>query len=56
METELKIMDEMLVNPDHVKSMQVYEDYEQLKSIHDKALEAWEKQTVILEKMQQRRN
>lgn len=55
-ETELRRMDEMLMNPDNISGMQVYEDYEKLKSRHDEALAAWEKQTLHLEKVTAKRN
>ncbi len=54
-ETELTKMDAMLMNPDHISGMQVYEDYEQLKNRHDEALSNWEKQTIMLEKAEARR-
>ena len=43
----LSKMDEMLMNPDNIDGMQVYEDYEQLKIKHDEALASWEKQTPV---------
>jgi len=54
-EAELAKMDEMLMNPDNIKGMQVYEDYEKLKTRHDEALANWEKQTIQLEKTEARR-
>ena len=56
METELTGMDEMLVNPDNITGMQVYEDYEKLKARHDEALATWEKQTILLEEVTGKRN
>jgi ATP-binding cassette subfamily F protein 3 len=50
-EEELAKMDEMLMNPDNIEGMHVYEDYEQLKKKHDEALLSWEKQTTLLEKL-----
>ncbi len=49
-EKELSRMDEMLMNPDNIKGMEVYEDYEQLKKKHDEVLASWEKQNLLLEK------
>ena len=49
-------MDEMLMNPDNIDGMQVYEDYEQLKLKHDEALASWEKQNLLLEKVSGKRN
>jgi ATP-binding cassette subfamily F protein 3 len=54
-EAELAKMDEMLMNPDNIQGMQVYEDYEKLKTRHDEALSNWEKQTIQLEKTEARR-
>jgi ATP-binding cassette, subfamily F, member 3 len=54
-ETELAKMDDMLMNPDNIQGMQVYEDYEKLKNRHDEALANWEKQTIQLEKAEARR-
>ena len=54
-EAELAKMDEMLMNPENITGMQVYEEYEQLKKKHDEALLNWEKQTLQLEKMEARR-
>jgi len=54
-EAELARMDEMLMNPENIKDMQVYEDYEQLKLRHDEALANWEKQTLLLEKTESRK-
>jgi len=55
-EEELSKMDELLMNPDNIKGMQVYEDYERLKSKHDETLSSWEKQTMMLEKALGKRN
>ncbi|MFH0757207.1 MAG: ABC-F family ATP-binding cassette domain-containing protein [Bacteroidota bacterium] len=55
MESELVKMDTLLMNPDHITGMQVYEDYKQLKNRHDEALSNWEKQTIQLEKAEARR-
>ena len=44
---KLNKMDVMLMNPDNITGMQVYEEYEQLKTRHDEALAAWEKQTML---------
>ena len=49
-EAELAKMDEMLMNPDNISGMQVYEDYENLKTKLDTAMGSWEKQNVMLEK------
>jgi len=49
-EAELAKMDEMLMNPDNISGMQVYEDYENLKTKLDTAMGSWEKQTMMLEK------
>jgi ATP-binding cassette subfamily F protein 3 len=54
-EAELGRMDALLMNPENIKGMQVYEDYEQLKRRHDEALASWEKQTIQLEKTEARR-
>ncbi|MEN8229684.1 MAG: ATP-binding cassette domain-containing protein [Bacteroidota bacterium] len=54
-EEDLSKMDEMLMNPDNITGMQVYEDYEQLKVRHDEALASWEKQTLLLEKVSGKR-
>ena len=50
LEDELAEMDKLLMNPDNITGMQVYEDYEQLKKKHDEALASWEKHTILLEK------
>ena len=50
-EEELSKMDEMLINPDNISGMQVYEDYEKLKIRHDEALASWEKQILLQEKI-----
>jgi ATP-binding cassette, subfamily F, member 3 len=55
LEEELKGMDEMLMNPDNISGMQVYEEYEQLKIRLDEAMNNWEKQTSALEKSESRR-
>ncbi|MEN8156082.1 MAG: ABC-F family ATP-binding cassette domain-containing protein [Bacteroidota bacterium] len=54
-ESELSRMDTMLMNPDQITGMQVYEEYEQLKRRHDEAFSSWEKQTILLEKTETRR-
>ncbi len=54
-EEELSKMDAMLMNPDNIDGMHVYEAYEQLKKKHDEALSSWEKQTMLLEKMSAKR-
>jgi len=54
-EEEMAKMDEMLMNPDNIEGMHVYETYEQLKIKHDEALSSWEKQTVLLEKVSAKR-
>jgi ATP-binding cassette subfamily F protein 3 len=54
-EQELARMDEMLMNPDNIKGMHVYEAYEQLRSRHDEVLASWEKQTLLLEKVSGKR-
>jgi ATP-binding cassette subfamily F protein 3 len=54
-EQELAKMDEMLMNPENIKGMHVYESYEQLRSRHDEALASWEKQTLLLEKVSGKR-
>jgi ATP-binding cassette subfamily F protein 3 len=54
-EGELAKMDAMLMNPDHIEGMQVYETYEQLRRKHDDALSSWEKQTELLEKLTAKR-
>ncbi|MEA3462690.1 MAG: ABC-F family ATP-binding cassette domain-containing protein [Bacteroidota bacterium] len=54
-EEELTKMDELLMNPDNIEGMHVYEAYEQLKKKHDEALSSWEKQTVMLEKLSAKR-
>jgi hypothetical protein len=55
-EAELLKMDALLVNPENVTGMQVYEEYEQLKTRHDEALSSWEKHTIQLEKTAGKRN
>jgi ATP-binding cassette subfamily F protein 3 len=54
-EGELSRMDEMLMNPDNIKGMEVYEEYEQLKKKLDEALASWEKQNLMLEKAEGKR-
>lgn len=54
-EKDLAEMDRMLMNPDNISGMQVYEDYEQIKRLHDEKLASWEKQTILLEKISVRR-
>jgi len=54
-EEGLSKMDEMLMNPDNIKGMEVYEEYEQLKKKHDEALASWEKQNLLLEKVEGKR-
>jgi len=56
MEEELAKMDELLMNPDNISGMQVYADYEKLKTRLDEALSSWEKQTLLLEKALGKRN
>jgi ATP-binding cassette subfamily F protein 3 len=55
-EQELREMDEMLMNPENITGMQVYEAYEQLRVRHDEALASWEKQTLLLERATEKRN
>jgi ATP-binding cassette subfamily F protein 3 len=55
LEAELTRMDTLLMNPENITGMQVYEDYEQMKKKHDEALANWEKQTILLEKAEARR-
>jgi len=54
-EEELSKMDKLLVNPDNIDGMHVYEAYEQLKLKLDEALASWEKQTLLLEKVSGKR-
>ncbi len=54
-EAELAKMDEMLMNPDNIDGMHVYESYEQLKLRHDETLSSWEKQTEMFEKLKAKR-
>jgi len=54
-EAELTKMDALLINPENITGMQVYEEYEQLKKRHDEALANWEKQTLQLEKTEAKR-
>jgi ATP-binding cassette subfamily F protein 3 len=54
-EEELAKMDKMLMNPENITGMQVYEAYEQLRTRHDEALASWEKQTLLLEKVSGKR-
>jgi len=49
-ESELSRMDVLLMNPENITGMQVYEEYEQLRKQHDDVLASWEKQTLLLEK------
>jgi ATP-binding cassette subfamily F protein 3 len=49
-EKELARMDEMLMNPQNITGMQVYETYEQLRARHDEVMSSWEKQTLLLER------
>ena len=56
LEEELAKMDALLMNPDNITGMQVYEDYEKLKSRLDESLTSWEKQTTALEKAMGKRN
>jgi len=49
-EEELARMDEMLMNPQNITGMQVYETYEQLRARHDEVMSSWEKQTLLLER------
>jgi len=55
-EEELSKLDRMLMNPDNIEGMHVYENYDQLKRKHDEALSSWEKQTLLLEKVSGKRN
>ena len=50
LEAELAEMDKKLMDPANITNMQVYEDYEQLKSKLDEAMAGWEKQTLALDK------
>lgn len=50
-EEELSKMDALLMNPDNIQGMDVYETYDKLKKKHDEALSSWEKQTVMFEKV-----
>ncbi len=54
-EDELSKMDEMLMNPDNIEGMHVYEAYEQLKKKHDETLSSWEKQTEMYERLLSKR-
>ena len=54
-EEELSKMDKLLMNPDNIDGMHVYEAYEQLKLKLDEALASWEKQTLLLEKVSGKR-
>jgi ATP-binding cassette, subfamily F, member 3 len=54
-EEELAKMDLMLMNPDNIEGMHVYEEYELLKKKLDEALSSWEKQTMLLEKARSKR-
>lgn len=55
LETALARMDELLMNPENISGMEVYEEYEQIKKRLDEAMSSWEKQTNLLEKNQARR-
>jgi ATP-binding cassette subfamily F protein 3 len=55
-EVELSKMDVLLMNPDNIEGMHVYEAYEQLKRKHDEVLASWEKQTTLLEKLTTKKN
>jgi len=55
LEEEVSRMDAMLMNPENITGMQVYEDYEKLKARLDEAMAGWEKQTTLLEKAEARR-
>jgi len=55
LEEEISKMDALLMNPDNIDGMHVYETYEQLKLRHDEALISWEKQTALLEKLSAKR-
>ncbi len=55
-EKELAEMDQVLMNPENISGMQVYENYEQLKSRLDEALASWEKHNLLLEKVQGKGN
>jgi ATP-binding cassette subfamily F protein 3 len=50
-EGKLDSMDQMLMNPENITGMQVYEEYEQLRSRYDEAMASWEKQTLLIEKL-----
>jgi len=54
-EEEMSRMDKILMNPENIDGMHVYETYEQLKLKLDDALSSWEKQTMMLEKMSAKR-
>ena len=54
-ESALGRMNALLMNPENISGMQVYEEYEQLKKRHDEALASWEKHTLQLEKAEARR-
>ncbi len=56
LEEQIAQMDRMLMDPQNIEGMQVYEEYEQLKKKHDEAFSSWEKQTRQLEKMQNKIN
>ncbi len=51
LEAEISGMDELLRDPANVTGMQVYEDYEKLRARHDRVLEEWERQTILLERI-----
>jgi len=50
-EAKLADMDQMLMNPENITGMQVYEEYEQLRARYDETMESWEKQTLLMEKL-----
>jgi ATP-binding cassette subfamily F protein 3 len=50
-EGKLAGMDQMLMNPENITGMQVYEEYEQLRTRYDEAMASWEKQTLLIEKL-----
>ena len=55
LEAELEKMDQMLVNPENISGMEVYEEYEKLRLKLDEALASWEKQNLSLEKLSGKR-
>jgi ATP-binding cassette subfamily F protein 3 len=54
-ESELTRMDALLINPENITGMHLYEEYEQLRKRLDETLNSWEKQTIQLEKIEARR-